>query len=77
MHNPFKLDLRNVLTESSLCEILDLPERLAEELGKSFVVAFDEFQEVAEISREFALEKDFGVMFDNIFQPVVGKSSRG
>lgn len=54
-----KLDLRNVLTESSLCEILDLPERLAEELGKSFVIAFDEFQEVAEISREFALEKVF------------------
>lgn len=54
-----KLDLRNVLTESSLCEILDLPERLAEEIGTTFVIAFDEFQEVAEISREFALEKVF------------------
>ena len=54
-----KLNLRQVLSESSLCEVLDLPERLAEELGRTFVIAFDEFQEVAEISREFALEKVF------------------
>lgn len=54
-----KLNLRHVLSESSLCEILDLPERLAEEVGKNFVIGFDEFQEVAEISREFALEKVF------------------
>jgi len=54
-----KLNLRHVLSESSLCEILDLPERLAEECGKTFVVAFDEFQEVAVLSREFALEKVF------------------
>lgn len=54
-----KLNLRQVLSESSLCEILDLPERLADELGTSFVIAFDEFQDVAEISREFALEKVF------------------
>ena len=54
-----RLDLRTALTESSLCDILDLPERLAGEIGTSFVIAFDEFQEVAEISREFALEKVF------------------
>ena len=54
-----KLNLRQALSESSLCEVLDLPERLAEEQGGTFVIAFDEFQEVAEISREFALEKVF------------------
>ena len=54
-----KLNLRQALSESSLCEVLDLPERLAEEQGRTFVIAFDEFQEVAEISREFALEKVF------------------
>ena len=54
-----KLNLRQILSESSLCEILDLPERLADELKTTFVIAFDEFQEVAEISREFALEKVF------------------
>jgi len=54
-----RLDLREALTESTVCEVLDLPERLAEELGESFVVAFDEFQEVSEISNTFALEKVF------------------
>lgn len=54
-----RMDLRDALTESSLCEILDLPERLAEELGTSFVIGFDEFQEVSVISREFALEQVF------------------
>lgn len=54
-----KLNLRHVFSESSICEILNLPERIAEELETTFVVAFDEFQEVAEISREFALEKIF------------------
>jgi len=54
-----KLHLREALTESSVCDVLDLPERLAEEQGKTFAVAFDEFQEVAEISREVSLEKVF------------------
>jgi len=54
-----RLDFRGVLTETSISEVLDLPERLAEELGTTPVIAFDEFQEVSEISREFALEKIF------------------
>ena len=55
-----KLDIRNALTENSIAEVLDLPERLAEDVGgKPFVVAFDEFQEVAELSAAFALEKIF------------------
>lgn len=54
-----KLDFRDVMTETSICEVLDLPEKLAEDMGKTFVIAFDEFQEVAEISREFSLEKIF------------------
>lgn len=54
-----RLDLREALTESSICEVLDLPERLAEDLGTRFVVAFDEFQEISEIASGFALEKVF------------------
>lgn len=45
---------------TSIAEVLDLPEKLAHDLGdKPVVVAFDEFQEVAELSKEFPLEKIF------------------
>ena len=44
----------------SVSEVLDLPEKLMHELGdKPLVVAFDEFQEVAEMSKEFPLENIF------------------
>ena len=55
-----RLDLAAGLTETSIAEALDLPEKLSRELGNvPFVVAFDEFQEVAGLSKEFALEKIF------------------
>ena len=48
------------MTPSSVSEVLDLPERLASDTGgKPVVVAFDEFQEVAGLSRELPLEKIF------------------
>jgi len=44
----------------SIAEVLDLPERLmASSQGAPLVVAFDEFQEVGELSGEFPLEKIF------------------
>lgn len=53
-----RLDLAAGLTETSIAEALDLPEKLSRELGNvPFVIAFDEFQEVAELAKEFALEK--------------------
>lgn len=55
-----RLDVAAALNEMSIVEALDLPEKLAEDLGAGpFVVAFDEFQEVANLSKEFALEKIF------------------
>ena len=55
-----RLDLAAGLTETSVAEALDLPERLSREMGDiPLVVAFDEFQEVAGLSKEFALEKIF------------------
>ena len=55
-----RLDLAAGLTETSIAEALDLPEKLSRELGNvPFVIAFDEFQEVAELAKEFALEKIF------------------
>ena len=55
-----RLDLAAGLTETSIAEALDLPEKLSRELGNvPFVVAFDEFQDVAGLSKEFALEKLF------------------
>ena len=55
-----RLDLAASLTETSIAEALDLPEKLSREMGNvPLVVAFDEFQEVAALSKEFALEKIF------------------
>ena len=48
------------MTATSMAEVLDLPEKLARDCGKGpLVVAFDEFQEVAELSRDMPLEKIF------------------
>lgn len=58
----FKLNVNvNVgIMADSIASVLDLPERIAQDLGGiPFVVAFDEFQEVADISAEFPLEKIF------------------
>ena len=55
-----KLDYGTKMSATSIAEVLDLPEKLAHDLGdKPVVVAFDEFQEVAELSKEFPLEKIF------------------
>lgn len=55
-----KLELKHALTESAIGDVLDLPERLSEDIGGvPLVVAFDEFQEVAELSKEYPLEKIF------------------
>ena len=55
-----RLDLAAGLTEMSIAEALDLPEKLSHDMGDiPLVVAFDEFQDVAELSKEFALEKIF------------------
>lgn len=48
------------MTPTSVAEVLDLPERLAADMGEQpVVVAFDEFQEVANLSKELPLEKIF------------------
>lgn len=48
------------MTPTSVAEVLDLPERLAADTGgKPFVVAFDEFQEASELSKDLPLEKIF------------------
>ena len=54
------LDYGTKMSATSIAEVLDLPEKLARDLGdKPIVVAFDEFQEVAELSKEFPMEKIF------------------
>ena len=48
------------MTETSIAEALDLPEKLSQQMGSvPLVVVFDEFQEVAALSKEFALEQIF------------------
>ena len=55
-----KLDYGAKMSATSIAEVLDLPEKLSRDIGdKPIVVAFDEFQEVAELSKEFPLEKIF------------------
>lgn len=55
-----KLDYGTKMSATSIAEVLDLPEKLAHDMGnKPIVVAFDEFQDVAELSKEFPLEKIF------------------
>ena len=55
-----KFDYGARMTQASLAEVLDLPEKIAADLGnKTLIVALDEFQEVAGLSSEFVLEKIF------------------
>ena len=55
-----RFDYGERMSALSISEVLDLPERLMHEIGdKPLVVAFDEFQEVAEMSKEFPLENIF------------------
>ena len=55
-----KLDYGAKMSATSIAEVLDLPEKLARDIGnKPIVVAFDEFQDVADLSGEFPLEKIF------------------
>ena len=55
-----RFDYGERMSALSISEVLDLPEKLMHELGdKPLVVAFDEFQEVAEMSKEFPLENIF------------------
>ena len=54
-----RLDYCENMSATSISQVLDLPERISEAIGKPIVVAFDEFQDVAELSREFSLEKVF------------------
>lgn len=54
-----RLDYGEKMSATSIFQVLDLPERISEAIGKPIVVAFDEFQDVAELSREFSLEKVF------------------
>ena len=55
-----KLDYGERMSATSISEVLDLPEKLSRDAGnRPLVVAFDEFQEVGELSSEFPLEKIF------------------
>ena len=55
-----KLDYGAKMSATSIAEVLDLPEKLSRDMdNKPVVVAFDEFQDVAEISKEFSLVKIF------------------
>ncbi len=55
-----KLDYGNRMSAISISEVLDLPEKLAHDAGnRPLVIAFDEFQEVGELTSEFPLEKIF------------------
>ena len=55
-----KIDYGARMSATSIAEVLDLPEKLAHDAGnRPVVIAFDEFQEVAELSKDFPLEKIF------------------
>ena len=55
-----RLDYGSRMSAQSLTDVLDLPERLARESGGSpIVIAFDEFQDIADLSREIPLESVF------------------
>lgn len=55
-----RFDYGSRMNAQSLTDILDLPERLAKDAGgRPIVIAFDEFQDVAELSREIPLESVF------------------
>ena len=54
-----RLDYGDRMSASSISQVLDLPEKVSEAIGKPIIVAFDEFQEVAELAKSFSLEKIF------------------
>jgi len=54
-----RLDYGGRMSEHSLTDILDLPERLAAETGRSIVVAFDEFQDISLLSSSMRMEACF------------------
>ena len=54
-----RLDYGERMSAASISQVLDLPEKIAAQIGKPIVVAFDEFQEVAGLTSEFSLEKVF------------------
>lgn len=43
----------------AISDVLDLPEKIAEEMGVTLVVAFDEFQEISVLSKDLPLESLF------------------
>ena len=54
------LDYGERMSALAVSEVLDLPEKLAERAGdRSVVVAFDEFQDVADLSKDVPLEATF------------------
>lgn len=55
-----RFDYGDRMTETSVAEVLDLPERLAKEAGlKAVMIAFDEFQEVAALTKDMPMEAVF------------------
>lgn len=55
-----RFDYGGRMTEASVAEVLDLPEKLAKEAGlKSVVIAFDEFQEISGLSKDVPMEAVF------------------
>ena len=53
-------DFGERMSALAVSEVLDLPERLAERTGEdSLIVAFDEFQDVADLSKDVPLEATF------------------
>ncbi|MEM2205514.1 MAG: hypothetical protein DSO02_05395 [Hadesarchaea archaeon] len=51
-----RFELLRTPTEEDLAQVLDLPEKVAEEKGLRMVIAFDEFQEIRNLDGE-AMEK--------------------
>ena len=53
-------DFGERMSALAVSEVLDLPEKLAERTGEaSVIVAFDEFQDVADLSKDIPLEATF------------------
>ena len=53
-------DFGERMSALAVSEVLDLPEKLAERTGEdSLIVAFDEFQDVADLSKDVPLEATF------------------
>jgi len=54
-----RLDYGERMSEQTLSDVLDLPERLAAEAGRPLAVAFDEFQDIALLSSTMRMEACF------------------